>query len=211
MPTDKTGKVTFGVKQSVSFQMLSFYKQKDHTINTFLWLIGVSWQIAVAPRFKWRILCCVVRWRCVTEIWRYENRYSWPCIDILARVHQWTALNLNRRTPFKIFNKHRCLIWPKWPQRNTTGLPDIKRRNPWNRASLVRITKYLPGVILFFVNLATMCTRALSTVNTRACFLKTLASLQLAISSSIFYSQKSVILLWRPFTMQRSTACSAYS
>ncbi len=44
------------------------------------------------------------------EIWRYEYQYSWPCINIVARVQQWTALNLNTRTPFKMFNKHQCVI-----------------------------------------------------------------------------------------------------
>ncbi len=54
---------------------------------------------SISAVFKILIRRCMV-----TEIWRYEYRYSWPCIDIVARVQQWTALNLNTRTPFKMFN-----------------------------------------------------------------------------------------------------------
>ncbi len=49
-----------------------------------------------------------------------------------------TLFNLNTRTPFRLFNKHQCLIWP---QRNTTSLPDIKRRNHRNGVSHLRNTE----------------------------------------------------------------------
>ncbi len=39
-PTDKIEQVTFGVKQGLSFEMLSFFK-KFKTINTVLWLFNV--------------------------------------------------------------------------------------------------------------------------------------------------------------------------
>ncbi len=40
--------------------------------------------------------------RCiVTEIWRYKYQNSWPCIDIVARVQQWNALNLKQEHRFK--------------------------------------------------------------------------------------------------------------
>ncbi len=58
-----------------------------------------------------------------------------PVSIFVARVQQWTTLNLTTRT---LFNKHQCLIWP---QKNTTGLTDIKRRNPRNRASHLRNTE----------------------------------------------------------------------
>ncbi len=134
-------------------------------------------------------------WRCIiTEIWWYESRYSWPCIDILAWVQQWTALNLNTRTPFKMFNKYQCLIWP---QRNTTGLPDIKRHNPQTQLPTCAIRKYLLSVIFIFFNLATMCTRTLSTVDKRACFLKTPASLQFSnLHFNILSEKSSSVHLW---------------
>ncbi len=47
------------------------------------------------------------------------------------------------------------------------------------------IRKYLLNVLLIFVNLATMCTRSLSTLNKHACFLKTPASLQ---SSDLYFN-----------------------
>ncbi len=43
---------------------------------------------------------CSIRRCIITEIWRNEYRYSWPCTIIAARALQWTALNLNTRTPF---------------------------------------------------------------------------------------------------------------
>ncbi len=47
-PTDKTEQVTLGIKQSLSFQILSFFKEIQ-TINTILLVFNMSWQIAVAP------------------------------------------------------------------------------------------------------------------------------------------------------------------
>ncbi len=73
------------------------------------------------------VLCSIHRYNDVLS-----QRFDDTSIDIVARVKQWTAINLNTRTPFKMFN---CLIWP---QRNTTGLTDIKRRNRRNRASHLR-------------------------------------------------------------------------
>ncbi len=53
------------------------------------------------------------------------------------------------------------------------------------------IRKYLLSVILIFVNLATMCTRTLSTVDKRACVLKTPASLQFSyLLFNILFSEK---------------------
>ncbi len=75
-----------------------------------------------------------------------------------------------------------CLIWP---QRNTTGLPDIKRRNPRNRATHSRNTDISAKCDTYFVNLATTCTRAL----TRAFWKHRLAS-SLAISTLLFIIRK---------------------
>ncbi len=96
-----------------------------------------------------------------------------------------------------------------WPQRNTTGLPDIKRSNPWNRASHSRNTEilYLLSVLLIFLNLATICTHALSTQ-----WIKVLAfwKHQLACSSVIstsIYSQKSVIHQVFTYGREREMLC----
>ncbi len=53
------------------------------------------------------------------------------------------------------------------------------------------IRKYLLNVLLIFVNLATMCTRSLSTLNKHACFLKTPASLEFSdLHFNIIFSEK---------------------
>ncbi len=109
---------------------------------------------------------------------------------ILWHVCSSQLFNMNTRTSFKMFNPR--IIWP---QRKTTGLPDIKRCNPQNRA----LWKYLINVFLIFVNLATICTRTLSTVNKRVCFLKTSASLQFSNLHFNIFSEKcnsSSVHLW---------------
>ncbi len=116
--------------------------------------------------------------RCiVTEIWRYEYRYSWPSIDIVARVQQWTALNLNTRTQFKMFNTNQCLIWS---QRNTTGLIRASHlRNTEISAKCDNVT-YLcqPGNHMYALSLSTRINALTFWKHRLAC--------SLAISTSIF-------------------------
>ncbi len=38
----------------------------------------------------------------LTLDWESWVKLSWPCIDIVARVQQWTELNLNTRTLFNM-------------------------------------------------------------------------------------------------------------
>ncbi len=130
------------------------------------------------------VLCSIHRFDDISSIWQYEYRYCWPCIDIVARVQQCTALNLNTGTPFRLFNKHQCLIWP---QRNTTSLPDIKRRNHRNGVSHLRNTEILAKCDTY----TQPCVRALSPQWINALvFWKRRLACSLAISTSI-YSQKS--------------------
>ncbi len=135
--------------------------------------------------------------RCiVTEIWRYEYRYSWPCIDIVARVQQWTELNLNTTTLFKI-----------WPQRNTTGLTDIKRRNPRNRATHLHNTKISAKCDTYFCQPGNhVYVLSLHWINALAFWKHRLAS-SLAISTSIFYYQKSEIHQVFTYEREREMLC----
>ncbi len=96
-------------------------------------------------------------------------------------------INLNTRTPFQMFNKHQCLIWP---QRNTTGLPDIKRRIPWNRASHLHSTNISAKSGYLSLSTWQPCARTLSTVDKHACFLKTMASLQFSDLHFNIFSEK---------------------
>ncbi len=138
-----------------------------------------------------------IRWCIVTEIWRYEYWYSWPCINIVARVQQWTALNLNIRTQFKMFNtnvKSGC---------RGTLLGCLIQRDviPETELPTCAIWKYLLSVLLIFVNLANISRkRALSTVDKHAYFLKTPASLQFSdLNFDILLSEKcnsSSVHLW---------------
>ncbi len=45
------------------------------------------------------VLCSIHRYNDVLS-----QRFDDTSIDIVARVKQWTAINLNTRTPFKMFN-----------------------------------------------------------------------------------------------------------
>ncbi len=50
------------------------------------------------------VLCSIHKYDDVSSQ-RFDNtlaQFSWPCIDIVARLQQWAVLNLNTRTPFKM-------------------------------------------------------------------------------------------------------------
>ncbi len=67
-----------------------------------------------------------------------------------------------------MFNKHQCLIWL---QRNTTGLPAIKRCDPRNRASHLRNTEISAKCVTYLCQSGNYVhTHALSTVDKRVCF-----------------------------------------
>ncbi len=122
--------------------------------------------------------------RCiVTEIWWYEYRYSWPCTDIVARVQQCEP-----RLIWIQEHRLKCLTTRfNLTQRNTTGLPDIKRRNPRNRASHLRNTEISAKCDTYFCqpgNHVYAC--SLHWINTLAFWKHWLAS-SLAISTSIFF------------------------
>ncbi len=88
-----------------------------------------------------------------------------------------------------------------WPQRNTTGLPDIKRRNPRNGATDLHNTKISAKCDTYFCQPGNhVYARSLHWINALA-FWKHLLASSLAISTSIFYSQKSVI--HQVFTYER--------
>ncbi len=120
--------------------------------------------VCISAVFEISIRRCII-----TEIWRYEYRYSWPCIDIVAHVQQCEPR----------------LIWIQEHR--------LKRRNPRNRATQLRNTEISARCDTYFCQPGNhMYARSLHWINALAFWKHRLAS-SLAISTSIFYYQKSEI------------------